>query len=136
MTPEQNHVYFEIGGVASVKWDESTSTVVTEWEGWANPAEFSALLDAEVRAMQDHRGSRQLADCRRQKGLRQTDQEKADQDWLPRALAAGLKKFAVVLPTSGLAAGNLKDRLRKAPEGAVEVRYFATVEEARRWLAG
>ena len=96
-------VYFEIGGVASVKLDDSISTVVTEWESWANPAEFSALLDAEGRAMRDHHGSRQLADCRRQEGLRQTDQEKADQDWLPRALAAGLKKFAVELPTNGLA---------------------------------
>lgn len=125
-----------MGGVASVKWDESTSTVVTEWEGWANPAEFSALLDAEVRALRANRGSRQLIDCRRQKGLRDADQEKADQDWLPRALAAGLKMCAVVLPTSGLAAMNLKDRLAKAPERAVKIKYFATVEEARLWLAG
>ena len=135
MTPAQDHVYFEMAGVASVKWDEGTSTVVTEWEGWANPVEFSALLDAEVHALRDHRGTRQLADCRRQKGLRQADQEKADQDWLPRATAVGLKKFAVVLPTSGLAAMNLKDRLGKAPTGAVEVEYFDTVEDARLWLA-
>jgi hypothetical protein len=134
VTPAQDDVYFKMSGVATVRWDATIATVVTEWEGWASPDEFSALLEAEVRAMRDHHCSRQLLDGRRQKGLRQTDQEKAAQDWLPRALASGLKKFAVVPPISGLAAANLKDRLGKAPAGVV--RYFATVEEARSWLAG
>ena len=134
MTPAQGDVYFELGGVASVRWDDSTSTVVTEWEGWANPAEFSALLEAELHALRDHHGTRQLLDCRRQKGLRQADQEKADREWLPRALAAGLKRFAVVLPISGLAASNLQERLGKVPKGRVEVKFFTSIEEAKLWL--
>lgn len=135
MSPAKAGVYFEIRGVASVKWDEKISTVVTEWEGWANPTEFALLLDAEIHALSDHHASRQLADCRHQKGLKLTDQEKAAHEWLPRALTLGLKKFAVVRPTSGLAAANLEERLAKAPPSGVEVRYFATVEEARLWLA-
>ena len=46
---------------------------------------------------------------------------------------AGLKRFAVVLPTARLAAVNLEDRLGRA--SALEVCYFATVNEARTWLA-
>lgn len=39
-----------------------------EWEGWADSAEFAALLDAEVRALTEHHGSRLLADYRRRSG--------------------------------------------------------------------
>ena len=129
-------VYFNAPGTASVKWDGAAATVLAEWEGWANSAEFAAMLEAGVQALKDHRGSRWLADCRRQKVLSPADQDRADREWLPRALAAGLKKFAVVLPESGLAGMNLKDRLKEVPHTTLQVAYFATVEQAREWLAG
>ncbi|MHB8613104.1 MAG: hypothetical protein ACYDAL_11840 [Candidatus Dormibacteraceae bacterium] len=126
--------YFHAPGVASVRWDDGGQLVLVEWKGWANSIEFAGLLDAEIRALRHHHGSRLLADCRRQKVLNPADQDRANLEWLPRALAAGLKRFAVVLPSSGLAEVNLKDSLGKAPPGALDVAYFATVEEAREWL--
>jgi hypothetical protein len=128
-------VYFNIPGTASVKWDGAGATVVVEWEGWANSAEFAAMLEAGVRALRDHRASRWLADCRRQKVLSPADQDRADREWLPQALAGSLKQFAVVLPESGLAGMNLKDKLKEVPNTKLEVGYFATVEQAREWLA-
>src|SRR2546429_8779464 len=76
--------YFSVPGVAIVRWDEPTATVVGEWDGWANTAEFAALLAAEVKALKDHGGSRLLADCRRQRVLNPADQERADQEWTPQ----------------------------------------------------
>jgi hypothetical protein len=128
-------VYFNAPGIASVRWDGAAATVLVEWEGWANSTEFAAMLEAGVLALKDHRGSRWLADCRRQKVLSPADQDRADREWLPRALAAGLKRFAVVLPESGLAGMNIKDRLKGVPNTKLEVGYFATVEQAREWLA-
>lgn len=128
-------VYFNAPGAASVRWDAAGQTVFVEWEGWADSTEFVAILDAGVRALREHRGSRWLADCRRQKVLNPTDQDRADREWVPRALAAGLKRFAAVLPESGLAAQNLKERLGKVPDTKLKVEYFATVQEARDWLA-
>jgi hypothetical protein len=75
-----------------------------------------------------------LADCRRQKGLSAADQDRANENWLPRALAAGLQRFAVVVPSSALAAANLKERLGKVRPGRLELAYFETPEEARDWL--
>lgn len=135
MTAADGDVYFNAPGTATVRWDGARATVVVEWEGWANSAEFAAMLDAGVRALQDHRGSRWLADCRRQKVLSPADQDRADREWLPRALAGGLKQFAVVLPESGLAGMNIKDRLKEVPDSKLRVGYFATVEQARDWLA-
>jgi hypothetical protein len=134
MTSVGGDVYFYASGVASVKWDEAGATVLVEWEGWASGAEFMALLNAEVRALTEHKCSRLLADCRRQKVLNPTDQEWGDREWLPRAIEAGLKRFAIVLPTSVLATMNLQERLRKVPETVLRVGYFETVDEARAWL--
>src|SRR5216117_4394009 len=107
-------VYFSTPGVASVRWDEPSATVVVEWEGWANTAEFAALLDAEIKALRERGASRMLADCRRQRVLNPADQERAEREWTPRAIEAGLKRFAVVLPISDVAAANLKERLGSA----------------------
>jgi len=134
MDPAADDVYFDAPGVASVRWDEDGQLVLVEWQGWANAAEFSELLEAEIAALRKHHGTRMLADCRRQKGLSAADQDRANEVWLPRALAAGLKRFAVVVPSSGLAEANLKDRLGKVRAAALEVAYFATPDEARDWL--
>jgi hypothetical protein len=134
MMSADSDVYFNAPGIVSVRWDRIDKLVLVEWEGWADSAEFAALLDAEVRALTELGGSRLLADCRRQKVLRPDDQDRADKEWLPLALAAGLKRFAIVLPTSALAAMNVQDRLGKVPNATLEIAYFAAVEEARAWL--
>lgn len=133
MKQGSDSVYYSVPGVATVRWDEPNATVLVEWDGWANTAEFKALLDAEVRALHDHQGSRLLADCRNQRVLNPADQERANREWAPAALAAGLRRFAVVLPVSDMAAGHLKERLSKVSD--LQVGYFGTVEEAREWLA-
>ncbi|HEX9098065.1 MAG TPA: hypothetical protein VF956_01105 [Candidatus Dormibacteraeota bacterium] len=135
MIEADGDLYFNAPGTASVRWDAGAATVVVEWEGWANSTEFAALLDAGFRALKAHSGSRVLADCRLQKVLLPADQERADREWLPRALAAGLKRFAVILPVSGLARMNLKDSLDAIPSTSLEVEYFDSVEQAREWLA-
>jgi hypothetical protein len=133
MDPADFDVYFSTPGVASVTWDQSDRLVLVEWEGWADSNEFKELLDAEIKGLQQNRGTRLLADCRQQKVINPADQERANEEWLPRAMAAGLKRFAVVLPKSGLAEMNLREALDKPP-GKLQVAYFATVEEARSWI--
>jgi hypothetical protein len=135
MIPPADGVYFNSPGVAAVTWDENAHLVLVEWEGWANSEEFAALLEAELRAIEQHHCSVLLADCRRQRVLHQKDQDRANREWLPRALAAGLKCFAVVVPASVVAEMNLRDSLEKASGAVLKVAYFATVEEARDWLA-
>ena len=134
-TPEATeNVYFDAPGIASVRWDPGAEAVVETWEGWANAIEFTAMLDAGVRALKDNNGSRWLADCRLQRVLKAADQKLGNERWLPRAVAAGLKRFAVVVPTSGLAKANIQEHLRTAAVFRLDVAYFATIEEARLWL--
>ena len=134
MDPASHDVYFDVPGVASVRWDQDGQLVLVEWQGWANADEFAELLEAEIVALRKHHGTRILADCRRQKVLNPKDQDRANREWVPRALAAGLKRFAVVVPSSVLADVNLKASLDRVPPTALQVAYFNTPEEARDWL--
>lgn len=129
-----HQTYFANPGVASVTWEEASKTVLVVWDGWANTAEFQAILDAEIRALQEHQANFLLADCRLQRALNVADQERANRDWIPRAIVAGLKQFAVVLPVSDLAAAHLRQRLEAVPSSGFQVEYFETIEGARAWL--
>jgi hypothetical protein len=83
--------------------------------------------------MRDHGCTTLLADCRRQRVLNLADQERANREWLPQVVAAGLKRFAIVLPDSETAAAHLRERLSTVTE--MEIAYFGSVEEARDWLS-
>jgi hypothetical protein len=105
-----------------------------EWQGWARPAEFKAANDALVDAIKDHHGSRILGDSRQIKVIQQSDQDWVNGDWFPRILAAGLTRMALVLPISSLAKMNIDDMVSRVA-GRLDVAYFATLDEARAWLA-
>lgn len=128
-------VFFNRPGVAVLRWEPVLRAVYIEWQGWADPAEFAAALEAGLGALVDHRGSRWLADCRDMKAIQQSDQEWLDRSWFPRIIAAGLRRMAVVIPKSGLAMTNLEDIIRKVPADKIAVAFFATVAEAEGWLS-
>ena len=128
-------VYFDLPGVAVVRWDASAQAAHMEWQGWAKPAEFRAANDALVQALKDHGGSRVLGDSRQIKVIQQSDQDWVNQDWFPRILAAGLTRMALVIPASGLAKMNIDDMVGRVAD-RLDLAYFKTLGEAREWLGG
>jgi SpoIIAA-like len=130
-----NGVFSNRPGVAILRWEPAFRAVCIEWQGWADPAEFAAALEAGLGSLIEHRGWRWLADCREMKAIQQSDQEWLDRSWFPRMLAAGLRRMAVVIPKSGLAMTNLEDIFSKVPGNKLDVAFFATVAEAERWIS-
>lgn len=126
-------VFFNQPGVAVVTWDPTFKAVHVEWLGWADSTEFAAVLEAGLRALTEHDGSRWLADCRNQRAIQQPVQEWIDRDWFPRALTGGLKRMAVVMAKRVLARMNLEDVLARV-SGKLDVGTFETVSEATEWL--
>jgi hypothetical protein len=128
------NTYLTVPGIVTVRWDEMAQAVTVEWEGPATSEDFGAVLDAEVRALEEHRGSRLLADCRFQRVINLADQDRANREWIPRVAAAGLKQFAIVLPIGDMAATHIRERTGQIPESMFSVGYFTTVQEAQEWL--
>jgi SpoIIAA-like len=127
-------VYFNLPGVAVVKWDPPCKAAHMEWQGWAKPAEFQAANDALIQAIKDHHGSRVPGDSRLIKVIQKSDQDWVNRDWFPRILAAGVTRMALVLPASGLAKMNIDELVSRVAD-RLDVAYFATLDEARDWLA-
>jgi len=127
-------VYFSRYGVAVVTWDPTLQAVYTEAQSWADPSELAAVLEAGLQALTEHDGSRWLADGRNMKVLKQSDQDWIVQEFYPRAVAAGLKRIALVIPTSGLAMATVEQLAHRLPAAQVEVAFFPTLDEARSWL--
>jgi hypothetical protein len=131
---DAGEVLFDRPGVVIVKWDSAIQAVSTEWQGWADKAEFIAALEASLVAIKKHHASRGLVDSLQQKALPQPDQDWVNRDWFPRALAAGLRRLALVIPQSALAMMSIEDVLSRVRGSMLEVEYFSTVAEARKWL--
>jgi hypothetical protein len=121
---DEDPVYFNRPGVALVTWNRDLRAACLESQGWADTRESQAALDAVIRALKAHRGSRCLVDNRK-KAIRAADQAWIAEDWLPRAVGAGLRLTAIVELESGPATVTINE---------VEVRYFSTVVRAAEWL--
>jgi hypothetical protein len=127
-------VYFSRYGVAVVTWDPTMRAVHTEAQSWADPSEMAAVLEAGLQGLTEQGGSRWLADGRNMKAIKQSDQDWIVEEFFPRAVAAGLRRVALVIPKNDLAITTFDQLMHRLPAGKVEVAYFPTVDEARSWL--
>jgi hypothetical protein len=127
-------VYFNRSGVGVVTWDPTLRAVYTEAQGWSDPSEMAAVLEAGLQALTEYGGSRWLADGRNMKDVKHSDQDWIVQEFFPRALAAGLKRVALVIPKSVVAMKTVDQLVQRLPAAKVEVAYFPSVDEARSWL--
>jgi hypothetical protein len=127
-------VYFNRPGVAVVTWDPTLKAVYADVQGWADLIELAALLEAGLQAQTEHRGSQWLADDRNMKPIKQSDQDWIVEEFVPRALADGLRRIALVI-SSESARTTIDQLVARSPAASVEVAYFANLNEARSWLA-
>ena len=132
---DAEEVFFNRPGVATVVWDPAIQAVSTEWHGWADRAEFVAVLEASLLALKKHHASHGLVDSRRQRALPWPDQEWVSRQWFPKAIAAGLNRLALVVPESELVMMGIEEVVSRVRGTSLNVAYFSTVAEARKWLA-
>jgi hypothetical protein len=125
---------FEAPGVVTVGWYGPKETVHVFWQSAATSAELRAAAEAGIVTLTEHRGSNWCADCRAQGPISIEDKAWLDRDWVPRALAAGLERLAVVLPYEGFAKTTVEDIVDRVPETQMKRAYFKTVWEAGQWL--
>jgi hypothetical protein len=101
-------------------------------QGWADLFELAAMLEAGLQALTEHRGSLWLADAHKMQVINQPDQDWIVREFFPRALAAGLRRFALVIPNER--ATTAVDQFLVSLPAKFEAACFATEDEARSWL--
>ena len=128
-------IYFQESFVI-ISWDEDTWAVVIEWLGQARSEKLKTGLDTGLKLLAEKKAEKWLADTKKLGVFGKADEDWANHNWLPRALAAGLKKMAFVVPESALARMALDSVINNSSrEGSgIESAFFDNLEAARAWL--
>lgn len=118
----------------TIRWDDYSQAVWLEWKSYVEGEQTRIGLDTGLRLFESKRTNRWLADVRLVGPIRQVDQQWVNQDWFPRAIAAGLRFMAYVSPRSSVARLSIKQIMSKVNEVEVLQGYFDDLQQARTWL--
>lgn len=97
--------------------------------------EFRAVLSEGIKALAQHEASKWLSDDRENAALPDDDVVWSKEDWFPRAVQAGWKYWALVVPQDLLARMNMKQFVDSYIDQGLRVMVFSKPETAMEWLA-
>lgn len=95
---------------------------------------FRDAINAGTAALAKHGAHKWLSDDRKNGPLSDEDKEWGFHDWNPRAIKAGWKYWAMVVPEDVVAAGSLAPTIEDLYRLGLRVMVFSSVERALDWL--
>lgn len=117
----------------SIRWRAVPQILYAEWKGFATSPEFRAALLTGVRAIREHHVVGYVSDARRAKVFVDDDLKWVGEVWLPQALAAGLKRMAMVTASQGLGKVIIEDVAKEIDNHGLAMRKFDSVAAATVW---
>ena len=118
----------------TIHWDESCQAVRLEWKSYVEGEPAKVGLNAGLELFKTKRTNRWIADVRRLGPIRQVDQQWVSEDWHPRAIAAGVRYMATIIPKSSIARLSIKQLHGKLGNAEFIINNFDDLELARDWL--
>lgn len=117
----------------SIRWRGVPQVLYAEWKGYATSAEFRAALLTGVRAIRERHVTAYISDARKAKLILPEDERWGREVWLPQAVAAGLKRMAIVTATAGLGKMAYDDAAKDIDSHGISMRTFDSVATATTW---
>lgn len=127
-----------------MRWDSEHKCLLAEWKGFATSAEFRGALLKAVDVIRERNGAGFVTDTRKLELVSDDDQRWLMTTWPPLAIAAGLKRLAIVMAKTGLSKMAIEDMIKAgaiqaerepaAGEPAFESLTFESVTEAVHWV--
>ena len=88
-----------------------------------------------LEAIRDHNSVSLISDNRRLEGVVDADQLWLRDTWVPVAVAAGLRRIAVLVARQGLGKVASEEIIGRFGETAFATRMFESIDEAVAWVA-
>jgi hypothetical protein len=95
---------------------------------------FRKLLGASAELLEVHRAIKYLSDDRNNVVVDPEDIKWAEDHWYPRAIKAGLKRWALVLPSTMVGTLQARSILEDRRKRGLDVEGCESVEAAMAWL--
>lgn len=96
--------------------------------------DFRNVLNMGIDALAEHHASKWLSDDRENSALSNEDTKWSKEDWFPRAVEAGWKYWALVVPQSILARINMKEFVDSYLDQGLRITVFSNPENAIKWI--
>jgi hypothetical protein len=97
-------------------------------------APFRSMLNRGVEALTEYNSCKWLSDDRENHAFPEDDNIWIFNDWIPRALAAGWKYWALVVPEDIAARGNMSTFIPILFEKGLRMMVFTNTESALAWI--
>jgi putative Mn2+ efflux pump MntP len=107
--------------------------VFSEWKGFATSVELRAGMMKIIDLIRDHQATSFVSDNRKLEVVTNEDQLWIRDTWTALAVAAGLKRIAVVVASGGLGRFASEAVLNQIGKTAFATGTFATVSDAIGW---
>jgi hypothetical protein len=118
----------------SLWYHPQTGIVHHRINGYLVQGGFRKLLDASAELLESRRATKYLSDDRNNVVVDPEDIKWADDNWYPRAIKAGLRRWALVLPATMVGTLQAKSILEKRRKQGLDVEGFDGIEAALAWL--
>lgn len=121
-----------------MRWDSDHQCVFAEWKTFATSGEFQGALTRVLEVIRERTAVNFVTDTRNLESVSNEDQRWIRYTWAPLAIAAGMKRIAVIEGKHGLAkfAIDAMFRGRRDTGSQLQSRTFDSVAEAMKWVAG
>jgi len=120
----------------SVSWNGEHRCIYALWKGFAKSDELRAGGEKILQAIRARQADALVSDNRRLVGLTAADQDWFSETWTPKAVRAGLRRIAVVLPTQGFGRFDSEDVLGRIGRRDFVTHAVDSMPEAFDWIAG
>ena len=119
---------------AVLRYHPFSKIVHHEFRRFVHGDEFRHVLEQGLLLLQQHQAYKWLSDDRGNGPLKPADAEWSQQSWSPRAMAAGWKYWAVVMPKKVLGQMNMTRWIEGSAAVGRIAQGFTEPAEALRWL--
>lgn len=117
----------------SIRWRGVPRMLYAEWKGYATSAETKAAMMTALRAIRERHVLAYVSDTRKAKVFLPDDDRWGKEVWLPAAVAAGLKRMAIVTAETGLGKAQLEQFAAEIDNHGLAMRKFDSVAAATTW---
>jgi hypothetical protein len=118
----------------TLSWDEDANIVCAEWKDEVGGEPMRHGLDVGLDLVLQKRSRKWLVDSRRLGSIEPVDVKWVNDNWMPRAVTAGLSFMAFVMAKKVVMQLTMKSFMARISERDLTTAYFDDVDEARAWL--
>jgi hypothetical protein len=130
----KKNIFMKEQEVYKVWFDPEQGCVRMQWEGYATSAQFRAGTELMYETLVKHGAFKVFGDIKNMVLIGQEDQSWLLHEFLPRAIEAGCRAFALVKPDSYFNKIAVETVNKNIGNDLVQIRMFETREDAFAWL--